>query len=373
MIKRLYVDNYKCFVNFELNFQPLTLLLGRNGAGKTSVLDVMFALRELLSGRAKISDAGIFPEHTLTAWQSREVQAVEIEVQIEDEVLVYRLEIEHDPNEKQSRIINESLTGSDRNFLFRCETGEVTLYRDNLSEGPKYSADWSESALARVPSRRDNTRLTRFLEYMRKLVVCGMYPANFDNESAGYEEKLDRDAHNFSAWYHHHQLEHPGRIENFKRMVKEVLDGFDGIRLEKTGVDRRELRISFLEQSTKRYELSLGEVSDGQRALIALYALIELSAGMSYSLFLDEPENYVALAEIQPWLIELADRCGDSIPQAIVCSHHPELIDYLGGSYGVLLDREQSGVTKVKNLSDVLPNSTQGLKLSEIVARGWEL
>ncbi|MYI02936.1 MAG: AAA family ATPase, partial [Gammaproteobacteria bacterium] len=51
MIKRLYVDNYKCFVNFDLHLQSLTLLLGRNGAGKTSVLDIMFALRELLSGR----------------------------------------------------------------------------------------------------------------------------------------------------------------------------------------------------------------------------------------------------------------------------------------------------------------------------------
>ena len=39
MFKRLYVDNYKCLVNFDLEFQDLTLLLGRNGTGKTSVLD----------------------------------------------------------------------------------------------------------------------------------------------------------------------------------------------------------------------------------------------------------------------------------------------------------------------------------------------
>ncbi len=36
MIKRLYVDNYKCLVNFELPLQDLTLLLGPNGVGKTS-------------------------------------------------------------------------------------------------------------------------------------------------------------------------------------------------------------------------------------------------------------------------------------------------------------------------------------------------
>ncbi len=31
---------------------------------------------------------------------------------------------------------------------------------------------------------------------------------------------------------------------------------------------------------------------------------------------LDEPENYVALAEIQPWLTELSDACGVSIPDS---------------------------------------------------------
>jgi len=38
MIKRLYVDNYKCLVNFDLKLDELSLLLGLNGSGKSSVL-----------------------------------------------------------------------------------------------------------------------------------------------------------------------------------------------------------------------------------------------------------------------------------------------------------------------------------------------
>ena len=34
MFKRLYVDNYKCLVNFDLEFQDLTLLLGRTAPAK---------------------------------------------------------------------------------------------------------------------------------------------------------------------------------------------------------------------------------------------------------------------------------------------------------------------------------------------------
>jgi len=49
------------------------------------------------------------------------------------------------------------------------------------------------------------------------------------------------------------------------------------------------------------------------------------------------------------------------------------LIDYLGGDAGVLLKRESSGVVTARPLKEVLaPQLESGLRLSEIVARGWE-
>ena len=78
MIKRLYIDNYKSLVNFELPLQELTLLLGPNGVGKTAVLDVVFALRRLLSGEAKVTDADVFPTTSLTRWQKRHKQVIEV-------------------------------------------------------------------------------------------------------------------------------------------------------------------------------------------------------------------------------------------------------------------------------------------------------
>ena len=369
MFKRLYVDNYKCLVNFDLPLQDLTLLLGRNGTGKTSVLDIMFALRELLGGKARITDPGIFPASTLTGWQSRRLQIFEVEVQLSSDVLIYRLEIDHAPDKKLARVHKEYLATSNDQPLFRFEDGKVNLYRDNHSAGPTYSANWTESALARVAARDDNTLLTRFLDFMHKVMVCGLYPANFEPEASDDSAMLDRDARNFSAWYRHVQLEQPGQVSQFNDALKDVVDGFQEIRLQQAGLNTRALMIKFAENG-KRYELRLDEISDGQRALIALYALVRLAAGLGYTLFLDEPENYVALAEIQPWLMELADNCGDAVPQAVLCSHHPELIDYLGGAHGLLLYRESSGVTKLKNIADA--SNEQGLKLSEIIARGWE-
>ena len=58
------------------------------------------------------------------------------------------------------------------------------------------------------------------------------------------------------------------------------------------------------------------------------------------------------------------------MPQAVLCSHHPELIDYLGGDRGLALKRESSGVTVVRPVSEMAVEG--GLKLSESIARGWE-
>lgn len=368
MITRLYVDNYKSLVNFELRLTELTLLLGPNGVGKTSVLDVMFALRQLLCGEAKVNDKTVFQTRTLTRWQQRSGQVFEVDATLEDDEFRYRLEVEHDRIGRRARIALEQLEIKG-NPLFSFKMGEVQLYRDDGSLGPTFSADWAESALARIPPRADNTRLSRFLDYMRKLIVCGLHPANFAPESSTEDAVLDRDAGNFAAWYRHIVLERQELMPEFTKALQDVIDGSRGIRLEKVGLDTRALMVMF-DRFNERYELRLDEISDGQRALIALYSLVRLAAGQGYTLLLDEPDNYIALPEIQPWLMELADACGHEVPQAVLCSHHPELIDYLGCDRGIVLKQESSGVTKVAPLSEMAIND--GPKLSEVIALGWE-
>ena len=377
MFKRLCCHNYRSLVNFEIELDELNLLLGRNGSGKTSVLDAVFALCRLLDGSAKVTDDGIFPVRTLTRWQSSREQAFELDVELKCELqgdflgvlFTYRLEVEHEETSRRSRIIRESLTENGQP-LFQFERGDVQLYRDDHSEGPKYCADWSESALARVQPRADNKKLTRFVDFMGRVTVCSLSPARFEAEAAEESVRLSRDATNFAAWYRHIQLESPAQVAELGSELREVIQGFDQLSLVKAGLDVRALMVNFAEEGGKRYSLRLDEISDGQRALIALYALTRLTANQDCALFLDEPDNFVALAEIQPWLIEIADSCGQSLPQVVMCSHHPELIDYLGRENGILFSCGDGGVTRMSKLKDVSADGS--LKLSELFARGWE-
>lgn len=282
MIKRIYVDNYKCLVNFELALDELSLLLGPSGVGKTAVLDVVFALRRLLDGDARIADSEVFPSRTLTRWQSRDLQVFEIQVLLESETFTYRLEVEHERTTRLARVARERLAAGDET-LFECVQGHVQLYRDNpnggVSKGPEFSTNGRESALARVAPDRNNQRIGRFLDYVRKVLVCGIHPPALKAEAVDESPILDRDAGNFADWYRHSLQEHTNSVLALTNTLTEVLDaGFNGIRLERTGHETRTLMASFGD-----HELRFDEVADGQRALIVLYGLIHLARGQGYT------------------------------------------------------------------------------------------
>ena len=371
MFKRIYIDNYKSLVNFDLRLQELTLLVGQNGTGKTAVLDVVYALRRLLEGTAKVTDRDVFPPSSLTRWQERTVQCFRLDVELDGDAFHYRLDVEHDRRERRARIIHETLSKNE-GILFNFELGDVRLYRDDHSEGPAFKSDWSESALARVVPVEENIALTRFLEFMRGVLVCRLNPPALGSEATGEDPTLARDGRNFVDWYRHLLQERPHLNPEYLDVLGRVLGGLRGLRLERAGVDTRVLTAVFGE-ADEAHEYRFHELSDGQRALTVLYA-ITLLAVEGTALFIDEPVNYVGLREIQPWLIALADACGDASPQAVLCSHHPEVIDYMGGEQGVLLWRDGLGPTRTESLADRLANSNRDtpLRLSQLMARGWE-
>lgn len=362
MLQRLYVDNYKCLVNFELSLEELTLLLGPNGTGKTAVLEVVSALRRILIDGAPITQANVFPTATLTRWQARDVQVFEYRVLVDDVAFDYRLEVEHERSSQRARIRLERLIG-DGGPLYESRLGQVQLYRDDHAQGPTFSVDWAESTLARIAPGDDNRLLTRFVDFVRGILVCRLEPGRFVAESLKESAVLERDGGNFAEWYRHHVLEHTQLTVELTNTLRDVLAGFHDLRLERVGVDARALMVRFAESSDE-YTLRFDELSEGQRALVVLYGLLHLTDGQGHVLFLDEPDNYVALPEIQPWLMALSDMAP---PQAVLCSHHPELIDYLGGEDGLLLAREESGAITARRPDTA--GLEGGTKLSEWIAR----
>lgn len=372
MIQRVYVDNYKCFVNTEVHLQPLSLLVGDNGSGKSALFEALSIVKGLVIGEEKVDNR--LPASTLTRWQQRSVQTFEIYLEGNGGLYRYQLEVDHPRSERSKnkrRIQKEKLT-FEGNPLFEFNLGEVQLYRDDFSEGPKYPFDWGRSALATIMPREENQRLTWFKDRLSRVYLLRIDPVSMSKESRTESTAPTSNLSNFVSWYRHLSQEDPQSLSSLFDDLEQVIDGFDVLKLSSNGGETRTMKVSITHQGgdgnggTVDYEFD--ELSDGQRALVALYSLLRFSLHEDATLCIDEPENYLALAEIQPWLLELESVCGEHGSQAILISHHPELIGLFALENGTLFKRQNAGPTRTTSI-DV--EEIGRITVSDLMARGW--
>ncbi len=324
MMRRLYIDNYQCFTNFDYSPTQVQLVYGLNGSGKSTVFELLTLIRDFIVDGTRVEDS--FPAHTLTRWQSRMDQTFELEVELPEGSYRYRLRIEQDPDGNRCRIASEELRHGGRP-LFAFNNGEAQLHRDNYTKGPVVHLDWGRSGVAAIAERHDNQLLTAFKRWVGRILTCRLNPFAIGPRSEREESRLNPDATNFASWYRHASQENPGALHPLFRCLAEVMEGFDSLRLVQEGGAVRMLRATLRANadengSEKLSTYGFEELSDGQRAIIVLNTLLYFVVERDTIVCLDEPDNFLALAEIQPWLMSLVDRAEEtgarfSLPRTI--------------------------------------------------------
>lgn len=368
MLKRLYATNYKCLVNFEFWPTRKQLILGGNGVGKTTVLDVLALLRDFSVRGHSCEDR--FVPRTRTRWQEVAEQRFELEVTGNGGTYRYELVVEEWGSQRRPRVMHE-LLGFDGKPLFRFENGKIGLFNDQQISNPtvEFNFDWHRSGLAIVDQRPDNTKLTWFKWWLGSLVQVQINPWAMSARSEQESREPSRDLGNFADWYRHLKLESGNAVFDAMKDLREAIPGLEALDAKEAGLDVRVVQATLRSPKGKPVTLPFSELSEGHRTLIALYMLLHCTVLEGSTLLIDEPDNFIALAEIQPWLMKLLDRVDDRNAQVILVSHHPELLNQLAAQGGVLLDRPGGGETRIKSFA---PPGDTGLTPAEIVARGWE-
>lgn len=373
MLTRLYIDNYRCFVNFTFIPESLSLLVGDSGAGKSSILDAIELLRDFIGGHVSVK---AFGSDTLTRWQSVLEQTFIMEIKINERNYFYKLVVEHQPPRGQRRINQETLL-LDGQPLYAANLDNARLvsqlYKDDHSKGPEVSFDWARSGISILQAGPENTHLCEFREFVERIMVVGFLnpdPLSMLPVSDGEADHFERHGENFASWYRAMALEFPSAVADLTISLRNIFPGFSGLTLPESG-DKRVLKAQFFppENATKsRYnEFIFNELSDGQRCLIILYALLYFYREQPGVLLFDEPDNFIALREIQPWLAMLEEICEATGAQALIVSHNPELINYLGMAHALKLERPKGGQAIIGTFQAV-----EGLSPAETLARGWE-
>jgi predicted ATPase len=359
----------------------MNLLIGGNGSGKSTVFEVLKAICDVALGKESLDSK--FSSSTLTAWQRVPKQYFELALEIGGDEYEYMLMIEHDKAKKLVRVEKEELY-INKQPLLQVERGEAQLFRDDESVGPKYPTDWKRSTLPALNPRNDNKKLTRFKEALRRIVVLKVIPATviINDDSEQEDDSPAEYFSNFVSWYRY-LTRYGNIIADFQNDLKEILEGFSHLQNEKVGIGKDALKFHFQwEGMQKTVSFYLSELSEGQRMLIALYSLFYIpppseedpeTAVSEYALFLDEPDNFISLREIQPWLVSLERLVEDGKLQAGIISHHPEVIDYIlipGNRVAqtIAFARDHGTVVRIQK---IIPNTEDSLSPSELFARDW--
>jgi predicted ATPase len=380
MIERLYIDNYRTFVNCEIKLNAVSLLLGPNGAGKTAVFDVLHAIQRFIIGAELNYD--LFPSGSLTRWQTLTEQRFELDVRNSRGFYQYRLVLKHDPEARFCYAVTEELdcngqpalraSSSDRDTGSLWSWAPVTTvqaYDDNgkVSEFPLGVAQRSAVVFAAPRFRHEN--INAFNSSICNMCFVQSCPPIMETDSREESDQLARDGRDFPSWYRYVSRHNLSRQADLFAELRHVIDGFDSLDLR--GPADATATLSALikpEGAKKPLSFKFGELSDGQRQLIVLYTLLFGVENENRILFLDEPDNYLSLREIQPWLGALMDAAGRSISQAVIVSHHPEIMDQLAREKGVWLLRDSGGPTRIETGR---AQDTDPLKPSDFEARGW--
>jgi predicted ATPase len=364
MLTRVYIDNFLSFVNFEYKPEQKQLLLGANGSGKSSLLEAIRCVKQFVKGRENP-----FTQSTRTRWQDKPLQTVEIEARLDGSRYEYRVEIRFASETKQLSVNLESLK-VDGTPVFELAHGEIRFFPNDSSQPSVLRWETTESALHL--SQFSNLHVRRFVEWM-ECVHCfsiDSYPGQMDDTADSEEQQPDYEFGNLAGWYRHLVQAHPDENLRFLNSIKEVLNGFQALRFSPEDDGVRKLRADFSGPTKKKVTYSLSELSEGQLRLLALYMILHFEIVKGHTVFIDEPDNFISLREMQPWLMAATQEVEDHNGQLILISHHPELLNQWASEYGLRFFREENGHVRTEKFKS---DPDGMLQPSELIARGWEL
>ncbi len=364
MLKRIFVDNFRALVNFELRPSQLNLFLGGNGSGKTSVFEALASLRDLVILGRPVTE--LFSS-TRTRWDTRDVQRFEVDLESDGGIYRYALEIQHLEELQGKPFIRSETVTFDGSLLYRFSAGEIQLFHDDETVGPVFPFRPDQSFLMNLdsPGTRQVARLVGFKKMMARFWFIQPNPFDIDRVSKEDQVFLNRYGQNIASFFSYLNSERPDARTDLESRLRDALPGFSNFLFRRAG-DSKLLLAKFNEDKKRSAEYTLLELSEGQRILTILYAAVCGLVDPGALLCFDEPDNFVALSEIQPWLQVLRDKLEEQGGQAMIISHHPEVMDYLAQDSLWWFERPAGPVIARPYEADV----ESPLKLSELIARG---
>ncbi len=358
MIKSISIKKFKSLVDMELELSDFTCLIGLNGSGKSTVLQAIDFIGQMMRG--KLSDWARSRRWNWKDIPSRlgqkalgRVISFKVTAEVESGIVVW--ECQFNCAEKFLRCTKESVrSGSDSgDLLMEVRDGD---YRIGVAPFRRIEFDYQGSILSQLKdsSLDGQAELLELKKLIGSIKSMDLLSPPQMRERARSVEEVGPGGEGLSAFI-------DGMTDKERR---ELIDSLREVYPHLRDVETKSLRSGWKELKFKeKYEEELvteaHHMNDGTLRLVTIFALL---ARNDRILLFDEIEN-----GINPEVVKgLVQRMIEAPRQVIVTTHSPMILNYLDDEVAersvILLYKNSEGHTKSTRFFD-LPEARKKLTL----------
>lgn len=357
MLQRIYVNNFRCLENFELLIKgmPSALLIGKNGAGKSTIASALEVLQKISRGINRMRDLeklNLISPKDFARGRSDVPIRFEIEVLLQDQLYKYVLALELPEKFRELRVFEEQLLVAGEPIYSRKEA-QVTLHIGSQNREAQFMVDWHLVALPVIQEQSESDPLHIFKTWLARTIILAPIPSLMTGDSNGETLEPKRDGSNFGEWVSGLLSRYPAAYTQVDKYLREVMPDIQDFLNELIGKDSKSMMVRFAENNAN-LSIEFNDLSDGEKCFF-LGAVI-LAANKFYGplfCFWDEPDNYLSLSEVGHFVMSLR-RSFKNSGQILVTSHNEEAIRKFSNENTFILDRKSHlEPTLVRLLSDV--------------------
>jgi|GEM_PF-3193814 len=341
-ITGIKIRNFKAFQDFELtDITPLTVFIGRNGTGKSTLFEVFWFLKMCLESNSK------------PAFDKLGGYKNVISKGHEDENI--RIELEFDTDYSYVAEFTASLTV--REFL--------NHRSPFLEQEIKSPIKWDNHLSVKIIHPSSYPEQIPVVEAIRRFSFSDFDDNSIKGIPLAYDVTTDvsPDGANLMVVAHNLYEKHPDRFKIIVERMKRHIPGISDIEMKKTEDERVIMKINdgaFKDAILSKY------ASDGTMRLFAYLCMFANPSPPSL-LCVEEPERQIA-NDIMPYFAEYLYEYSEN-GQIFVASHSAEMLNYINLEDAVILTKKD-GFATASHLKDN-PDVVEAIEYGDKLGRMW--
>ena len=358
-IENLRVQNYRALQDLELKkITPLTVFLGSNGSGKSTIFDVFAFLSECFTvGLRKAWDRrGRFKELRTRGQESSIIIELKYRETLASPLITYHLAI----NEANNRpyVAEEWLQwrrgpkGKPFRFLDFKEGEGIVISGENPQEEDERISERLDSAeflaVSTLGQLAKHPRVSALRRFITSWYLSYLTADNTRNQpEAGAQERLSPTGDNLPNVIQYLKEDHPQRLESILQTLSRRIPRLE--KVEASIMPNGQLLLQ-IKDAPFQSPILAKFASDGTLKMLA-YLTILYDPSPPQLVGIEEPENH-----LHPRLLpELAEECraATASTQLMVTTHSPFFVDGLKPEEVWVLYRDENGFTQAKRTSEM--------------------